>query len=128
MPLGGSNDGPAMAHADVLNQTAQGQLRSVIERVERLRVEKAEIAEQEKEVLAEAKGNGFDVKIIRKVITIRGQDRAKRQEEDAILDLYLSATGDGPAFVPEPTAASPRPTRPPARPAPEAAEDDSDLA
>lgn len=82
------------AHGDILNQAAQGQLKSIIERVERLEQEKAEIAEQIKEVLAEAKGNGFDVKIIRKVIRIRKQDRAKRMEEDAILDLYLSAIGE----------------------------------
>ncbi|HQT54010.1 MAG: DUF2312 domain-containing protein [Phenylobacterium sp.] len=83
----------ATAHADILNQTAQGQLKSIIERIERLEQEKSEIAEQIKEVFAEAKGNGFDVKILRKVIRIRKQDAAKRQEEDAILDLYLSALG-----------------------------------
>lgn len=82
------------AHGDILNQAAQGQLKSIIERVERLEQEKSEIAEQIKEVLAEAKGNGFDVKIIRKVIRIRKQDRAKRMEEDAILDLYLAAIGE----------------------------------
>ena len=81
------------SHADILNQTAQGQLKSIIERIERLEQEKSEIAEQIKEVFAEAKGNGFDVKILRKVIRIRKQDAAKRQEEDAILDLYLSALG-----------------------------------
>jgi uncharacterized protein (UPF0335 family) len=84
----------ASAHSDVLNQTAQNQLKSIIERVERLEQEKAEIAEQVKEVFSEAKGNGFDVKILRKVIRIRKQDRAKRMEEDAILDLYLSAIGE----------------------------------
>ena len=82
------------SHVDVLNQAAQGQLKSIIERVERLEIEKGEIAEQIKEVFAEAKGNGFDVKILRKVIRIRKQDRAKRQEEEAILDLYLSAIGE----------------------------------
>jgi len=81
------------AHSDVLNSTAQGQLKSIIERIERLEIEKAEVAEQIKEVYAEAKGNGFDVKILRKVVRILKQDRAKRQEEDAILDLYLSAVG-----------------------------------
>ena len=84
----------ASAHPDILNATAQGQLRSIIERVERLEVEKGEIAEQIKEVFAEAKGNGFDVKIIRKVVRIHKQDRAKRMEEEAILDLYLSAIGE----------------------------------
>lgn len=81
-------------HVDVLNATAQGQLKSIIERIERLEQEKAEVAEQIKEVFAEAKGNGFDVKILRKVVRLRKQDRAKRQEEDAILELYLSAIGE----------------------------------
>ena len=78
---------------DILNQAAQGQLKSIIERAERLEEEKAEVAEQIKEVFAEAKGNGFDVKILRKVVRIRKQDRAKRLEEEAMLDLYLSALG-----------------------------------
>ena len=82
------------AHSDVLNQAAQGQLKSIIERIERLEQEKSEIAEQVKEVFAEAKGNGFDVKILRKVVRLRKQDRARRQEEEAILDLYLSALGE----------------------------------
>jgi uncharacterized protein (UPF0335 family) len=84
----------ASAHPDVLNGTAQTQLKSIIERVERLEQEKAEIAEQIKEVFAEAKGNGFDVKVLRKIVRIRKQDRAKRMEEEAILDLYLSALGE----------------------------------
>jgi len=82
------------SHLDVLNATAQGQLKSIIERIERLEVEKGEIAEQIKEVFAEAKGNGFDVKVLRKVVRIRKQDRAKRMEEEAILDLYLAAIGE----------------------------------
>ena len=82
------------AAEDVLNGSAQRQLKSVIERIEHLEVEKAEIAEGIKEVLSEAKGNGFDVKVIRKVVRIRKMDPAKRAEEEAITDLYLSATGD----------------------------------
>ena len=82
------------AHSDILNQAAQGQLKSIVERIERLEQEKSEIAEQIKEVFAEAKGNGFDVKIINRVVRIRKQDRAKRQEEEAILDLYLAAIGE----------------------------------
>lgn len=84
----------AISHTDVLSSTAGQQLKSVIDRIERLDVEKSEIQEQIKEVLAEAKGNGFDPKIIRKVVSLRKKDRAKRQEEDAILDLYLSAVGE----------------------------------
>ena len=82
------------AHGDILNQAAQGQLKSIIERIERLEQEKSEIAEQINEVFAEAKGNGFDVKVLRKVVRIRKQDRAKRLEEESILDLYLSAIGE----------------------------------
>jgi uncharacterized protein (UPF0335 family) len=84
----------ASDHPDILNATAQTQLKSIVERVERLEQEKAEIAEQIKEVFAEAKGNGFDVKVLRKIVRIRKQDRAKRMEEEAILDLYLSALGE----------------------------------
>jgi uncharacterized protein (UPF0335 family) len=87
-------DDADVPHAEVLNSTAQSQLKSIIERVERLEQEKAEIAEQIKEVFAEAKGNGFDVKVLRKIVRIRKQDRAKRLEEEAILDLYLSALGE----------------------------------
>lgn len=83
----------AIPHADVLGATAQGQLKSVIERIERLDVEKSEIADQIKEVLAEAKGSGFDPKIIRKVVRERKKDRARRQEENSIFDLYAVAVG-----------------------------------
>lgn len=79
---------------EVLNGPAAGQLVSVIERIERLEEDKAAIMADLKEVYSEAKGSGFDVKIIRKVVAIRRQDRAKRQEEAAILDLYLSAIGE----------------------------------
>ena len=82
------------SNIDVLNATAQQQLKSIIERIERLEGEKAEVAEQIKEVFAEAKGNGYDVKTLRKVVRLRKQDRAKRQEEEALLDLYLSAIGE----------------------------------
>ena len=75
-------------------QVTADELRQFVERIEHLEQEKKDIAEQIKEVYAESKGNGFDVKIIRKVIRIRKQDRAKRQEEEAILDLYLSAIGE----------------------------------
>ena len=89
-----ADDASFDANSDVLTSAAQGRLRSIIERIERLEQEKTEIAEQIKEVFAEAKGNGFDVKVLRKVVRIRKQDRAKRLEEEAILDLYLSAIGE----------------------------------
>lgn len=82
---------------DAKTNFAQGQLRSFIERIERLEEEKKAIAADIKEVYAEAKGTGFDTKIMRKVVTLRKKDAAERQEEEAILDLYLSALGMAPA-------------------------------
>ena len=82
------------ASSDVLNSAAQGRLRTIIERLERLEEDKSAIMEDMKEVFAEAKGEGYDVKILRKVLRLRKQDKAKRQEEEAILDLYLSALGE----------------------------------
>jgi uncharacterized protein (UPF0335 family) len=78
---------------DVLNATAQSQLKSIIERIERLEEDKAAVQNDLKEVYAEAKGNGFDTKVLRKVVRLRKQDKAKRQEEEALIDLYLSAIG-----------------------------------
>jgi uncharacterized protein (UPF0335 family) len=81
------------SNLDVLNTTAQGKLKSLVERIERLEEDKAAVANDLKEVFAEAKGEGFDVKILRKVIRLRKQDVAKRQEEEALIDLYVSAIG-----------------------------------
>jgi uncharacterized protein (UPF0335 family) len=81
---------------DVIETTqtvAAGQLRAFIERVERLEDEKKTIADDIKEVYAEMKGTGFDTKAIRKIIQLRKKDQAERQEEEAILDLYMSALG-----------------------------------
>jgi len=78
---------------DTLNSTAQGKLKSLVERIERLEEDRATVANDLKEVYAEAKGEGFDTKIIRKVIRLRKQDSAKRQEEEALIDLYVSAIG-----------------------------------
>ncbi len=72
---------------------AAGQLKSIVERVERLEEEKKEVAEQIKEVYAEAKANGFDAKTLRKVVSLRKRSTEERQEEQALLDLYLSALG-----------------------------------
>lgn len=86
------------SHTDTLNQAAQGQIRSIVERLERLEQEKAEVAAQIKEVLAEAKGNGLSPTMLRKAVRLRKIDRAKRQEDEAILDLYMSALGELPLF------------------------------
>ena len=72
---------------------AKDQLKSIIERIERLEEEKAALADDIKEVYSEAKGNGFDTKIIRQVVRLRKLDRADLQEQEAILDLYLAALG-----------------------------------
>ncbi len=72
---------------------AAGQLKSLIERIERLEEEKQTIAADIREVYAEAKANGFDTKVMRQVVRIRKQDTAERQEEEAIRDLYLHALG-----------------------------------
>ncbi len=68
-------------------------LRAFIERIERLTEEKKALSDDVNGVYAEAKGSGFDAKIIRKVVSIRAQDRDKRREEEEILDLYLTALG-----------------------------------
>ena len=72
---------------------AAGQLKAVIERIERLEEEKKEVAEQIKEVYAEAKANGFDTKTLRKVVSLRRKSTEERQEEETLLDLYMSALG-----------------------------------
>jgi uncharacterized protein (UPF0335 family) len=72
-------------------------LKSFVERIERLEEEKTSIAGDVKEVYAEAKAQGFDVKILRKVVAIRKRDAAERREEEEILDLYLQALGMGAA-------------------------------
>jgi len=76
---------------------AAGQLKAIVERIERLELEKKEVADQIKEVYAEAKGNGFDVKTLRKVVQLRKKPAEERSEEEAMLDLYLHALGMVPA-------------------------------
>ena len=81
------------ANPDVLTAAAQGRLKSFLERIERLEEDKAAVSNDMKEVFLEAKGEGFDTKIMRKVIRLRKQDKVQREEEEALLDLYLSAIG-----------------------------------
>ena len=78
-----------------LRQTtvAAGELRAFVERIETLEEEKKAVAEQIKEVMAEAKGRGYDVKTLRKIVVLRKKDPEERSEEEALLDLYLSALG-----------------------------------
>lgn len=83
---------------DTKTSFAHGQLRSLVERVERLEGEKQAIAADIKEVYGEAKANGFDVKIMRKIVNMRKVDAAERQEQEAMLDLYMSALGMQPGL------------------------------
>lgn len=79
--------------AGVSGGIAAGQIKSIVERIERLEEEKVALAGDIKEVYAEAKSNGYDVKVLRQIVRIRKQDTAERQELEAILDLYLHALG-----------------------------------
>ena len=72
---------------------AADELRAFIERIERLEEEKKTIADDIKEVYGEAKGRGYDTKVIRRIVSIRKQDQNERQEMDAILELYMQALG-----------------------------------
>ena len=72
---------------------AKDQLKAVIERIERLEEEKKTTSEDIREVYAEAKGNGFDVKALRTIIRLRKQDPNERQEEESILETYMQALG-----------------------------------
>ncbi|MDC0349276.1 DUF2312 domain-containing protein [Alphaproteobacteria bacterium] len=69
------------------------QLKSIIERIETLEQEKANLSEDIKEVYAEARGNGYDVKTLRNVVKLRKMDTDDRQEQEEMLDLYLNALG-----------------------------------
>jgi uncharacterized protein (UPF0335 family) len=72
---------------------AEGQLKSVIERIERLEEDKSVIAADIKEVYFEAKSNGFDTKILRAVIKLRKLDAAERSEQQSLIDVYMAALG-----------------------------------
>ena len=78
---------------DAKTSFATGQLKSIVERIEHLEEEKQAIAGDIKEVYGEAKANGFDVTILRKIVSLRKKPAAERAEEDAILELYLQALG-----------------------------------
>lgn len=78
---------------DDIQGIAADQLRSIVERIERLEEEKKAIADDIKDVYGEAKGNGYDTKVLRAIIALRRQDAGEREEEDAILDLYKHALG-----------------------------------
>jgi uncharacterized protein (UPF0335 family) len=88
---------PATATASTKESSAtrfaKDQLKAFVERIERLEQEKAALADDIKDVFAEAKGNGYDIKALRAVIRLRKQDKDERAEHEAILDTYLAALG-----------------------------------
>jgi uncharacterized protein (UPF0335 family) len=72
---------------------AKDQLRSIVERIERLEEEKAGIASDIRDIYAEAKGNGYDVKALRTIVRMRKQDANERQQAETILETYMQALG-----------------------------------
>ena len=86
-------DNPDIEGGENSQAVAADQIRAFIERIERLEEEKASIAGDIKEVYAEAKGNGFDTKVLRKIVAIRKRDRNELLEQQALLELYLAALG-----------------------------------
>ena len=83
----------AVEQEEVAHRFAKDQLKAFIERVERLEEEKKALSDDIRDVYAEAKGNGFDVKALRQVVKIRKQDVDERKEQEAILETYLHALG-----------------------------------
>ncbi len=77
--------------SDTKYLVTKDELRQFIERLERLEAEKKDIVDQQKEVLAEAKGRGYDIKVIRKLVTLRRRDQNELAEEEAVLELYKEA-------------------------------------
>ncbi|MDB0059906.1 DUF2312 domain-containing protein [Planktomarina sp.] len=82
-----------MSEIDSSYRVTADELRQFIERIERLDAEKKDLAEQQKEVMAEAKGRGYDTKVLRKLISIRRRDANDIAEEEAILEMYKEALG-----------------------------------
>ncbi|MBQ2260133.1 MAG: DUF2312 domain-containing protein [Loktanella sp.] len=78
---------------ETTSSVAAEELRQFIERYERLEAEKKDIADAQKEVMAEAKGRGYDTKVLRKIIAIRKRDANDLAEEEAVMDLYMAALG-----------------------------------
>ena len=73
------------------DEIAGDQLRTIVERIEQVEEEIRELTEARKEIYLEAKGNGFDVKVLREVIKVRKQDQKEREEHETLLDIYLQA-------------------------------------
>ena len=81
--------------SDTTYSVAADELRQFIERYEHLEAEKSDIADQQKEVMAEAKGRGYDTKALRKLVAMRKRDKDDLAEEEAVLEMYKAALGMG---------------------------------
>jgi uncharacterized protein (UPF0335 family) len=79
--------------SDAAFRASSNELRQFIERFERLEQEKKDIADQQKEVMAEAKGRGYDTKVMRKIVALRKRDQNDIAEEEAVLEMYKEALG-----------------------------------
>lgn len=90
--LGGADDGPSKG-VDASYRVTAAELRQFIERWEHLQAEKADISEQQSEVMAEAKARGYDTKVMKKVIAMRKRSKDELAEEDAVLSLYMEVLG-----------------------------------
>lgn len=88
-----ATDNPDLDGGDNAEAVAKDQLRAFVERIERMEEEKSAIATDIREIYAEAKGNGFDTKALRQVVKLRKMDENERREQEAVLELYLSALG-----------------------------------
>ncbi len=79
--------------SDISYRVTADELRAFVERIERLDAEKKDLADAQKEVMAEAKGRGYDTKVLRKIISIRKRDANDLAEEEAVLEMYKEALG-----------------------------------
>lgn len=84
---------PGARPSEEIHRATASELRQFIERFERLESERKDIAEQQKEVMAEAKGRGYDTKVIKKIIALRKRDKDDIAEEEAVLEMYKKAMG-----------------------------------
>ena len=85
--------GQASVASEGSYRVAAGELRAFVERYERLEADKKDIADQQNEVMAEAKGSGYDVKVLRKIMALRKREPAEISEEEAVLEIYKEALG-----------------------------------
>lgn len=94
MPMAADFGGEDVVAPQTLDRSGQERLRQIVARIERLEEEKAGLAADIKDVYAEAKSAGYDTKVLRKVISLRKQDRRTRAEMEQVIDLYMAALGE----------------------------------